>query len=103
MLAQIGAAAAMRDIDYRNKTREMIIATRNKTAGQLRESDYKLTESQANFMFVGTKDAKALYEYLFAHKILVRYWDKPRISNHLRITIGTDEKMEEFIQCVKQF
>ena len=102
-LAQIGAAAAISDRDYWDKTRKRIIATREKTAERLCELGYRTLDSQANFLFVEAKDAKKLYEHLFNSKILVRYWDKPRISGFLRVTIGTDSEMEAFIGCVKRF
>ncbi|MCL2563982.1 MAG: histidinol-phosphate transaminase [Oscillospiraceae bacterium] len=103
MLAQLGAAASMADADYWEETRRRIIATRERTAEALRTLGYTVLPSQANFLFVRASDAKGLYEHLLAHKVLVRYWDKPRIRDFLRVTIGTDEEMEAFLQCVKQF
>lgn len=102
-LTQIGAAAAIRDTDHWNETRNKIIATRDKTAKALRASGFNVLESHANFLFMQCENAKDLYEYLLGNKILVRYWDKPRINNHLRISIGTDEEMAAMIQCVQQF
>jgi histidinol-phosphate aminotransferase len=102
MLAQIGAKAAIRDVDYWNETRNRIIGTRDKTAAKLRELGYKVLDSQANFLFVKAGNAKGLYEYLFANKILVRYWDKPKISGFLRVTIGTDAEMEAFLNCIEK-
>jgi len=103
LFAQAGGAAAILDTDYWNQTRQQIIKTRNQTADRLRELGYPSLPSQANFLFVEAANAKGLYEHLFAHKILARYWDKPRINKFLRVTIGTDTEMEAFIQCVSQF
>jgi len=101
-LAQTGATAAIRDRDYWDGTRKRIIATRGKTAERLRELGYRTLDSQANFLFMEAKDAKGLYEHLVNRKILVRYWDKPRISGFLRVSVGTDSEMEAFIECVKR-
>ncbi|MCL2709035.1 MAG: histidinol-phosphate transaminase [Defluviitaleaceae bacterium] len=104
-LAQTAATAAILDRDYWNETRRQVIATRGKTAARLRELGYRTLDSQANFLFMeakATKSAKELYEYLFNNKILVRYWDKPRISGFLRVSIGTDSEMEAFIKCVEK-
>jgi len=103
ILAQTGAKAAIGDIDYFEETRKRIIETRMKTVDNLNELGYDVLDSQANFIFMHAENAKELYEYLFSDKILVRYWDKPRIDEFLRVTIGTDIEMEAFIQCVKQF
>ena len=35
--------------------------------------------------------------------IYVRYFDKPRIDNMLRVTIGTDEEMDQFIAFLKEY
>jgi len=103
LLAQIGARAAILDRDYWDKTRKHIIATREETTARLRKLGYRTLDSQANFLFMEAKDAKGLYEYLLNSKILVRHWNKPRISGFLRVTVGTDSEMEAFIECVKRF
>ncbi len=80
------------------RTKE-IIETRERLKSQI-----NCLNSQANFVFWETPDAKELYEYLLTNKILVRYWgDNELLKNHLRITIGTDKEMEEFVKCVQQF
>jgi histidinol-phosphate aminotransferase len=105
MLSQRAAAAAIRDTSYWEETRQKIMATREKTAAKLRELGYGVGNSQANFLFAGVKPGqtgKDVYEYLLQHKILVRWWDKPRIGNHLRITVGLENEMEALINCVRQ-
>jgi histidinol-phosphate aminotransferase len=106
MLMQRIAAAAIRDKAYWEETRRKIIATREKTAESLRALGYSVGASQANFLFAGVKPhqtGKAVYEHLLQHKVLVRWWEKPRISNYLRITIGLENEMEALINCVRQF
>ena len=58
-------------------------------------------DSQSNFVFWELDNSKAMYEHLLANKILVRYWE--HFPNHLRISIGTKQEMEEFIKCVRNF
>jgi histidinol-phosphate aminotransferase len=103
LLAQTGAEAAILDVDYWNETRSRIITTRDKTMTELRGLGYDVLDSQANFLFAKSIDAKRLYDHLLGRKVLVRYWNKPRINEFLRITVGTGEEMEVFIKCVKQF
>jgi histidinol-phosphate aminotransferase len=106
MLEQKAAAAAILDVEYWNITREKIILTRDKTIKRLQAMGYEVFDSHTNFIFFKTKNeetAKNLYEHLLKNKILVRYWQKPRLSEFLRVSIGTDNEMEAFIKCVKQF
>lgn len=44
---------------------------------------------------------KEIFEKLREKGIFVRYFNKPRICDYLRITIGTDEQMECFLKEVK--
>ena len=59
----------------------------------------------ANFIFASHKTvaAKELFEALRAEGIFVRYFDKPRINNYLRITIGTPEQMEKLYTFLKKY
>ena len=59
----------------------------------------------ANFIFASHKTvaAKELFEALRAEGIFVRYFDKPRINNYLRITIGTPEQMEKLYNFLKKY
>jgi histidinol-phosphate aminotransferase len=103
MLAQICAAAAVSDTAYLSETVSRIIKTRDFTVGELEKLGYNVLDSQANFIFMHAENAKALYEHLMENKILVRYWEKPRINQFLRVSIGTDKDMEAFIECVSRF
>ncbi|MCL2388189.1 MAG: aminotransferase class I/II-fold pyridoxal phosphate-dependent enzyme [Defluviitaleaceae bacterium] len=103
MLAQIGATAAISDTDYLKETTTRIIATRGKTTAALEAMGYKVLPSHANFIFFHAANAGALYQFLLDNKILARYWSKPRISEFIRVSIGTDEDMEVFVKCVRQF
>ena len=103
MPAQFGAAQAILDAAFCSQITQKIVATRENTTRRLRQMGYNVPDSHANFLFVECADAKGLFNHLFNHKILVRYWEKPRINRFLRVTIGTDNEMEEFLQCVEQF
>ena len=47
--------------------------------------------------------AKTIFEELKKRNIYVRYFNKPRIDNYLRITIGTDAEMDEFLSEVEKY
>lgn len=95
-LAQAGAEAAVRDNDYFQCTVVKVMNTRSWTADRLKRMGFRVYDSKTNFLFVSheTVNAKVLLDGLREKGILVRWWNKPRISNCLRISIGTDEDME---------
>lgn len=91
--------AAMSDREYFEQTCKKIIATRERTAAGLRELGFILPDSSANFLFVThpKHTAKEIFSYLRERGIYIRYFNKPRIDDRLRITIGTDEQMDRLI------
>jgi histidinol-phosphate aminotransferase len=102
-LAEAATVVAFEDDAYFKNCRDKIIATRAWTVSELEKLGFKVLPSQANFVFaepVG-KNAADVAQYLRDQKILVRYFNKPRINQFLRITIGTDEQMQTMIDALK--
>jgi histidinol-phosphate aminotransferase len=101
-LALAGAAAALEDQSYFEETTRKVIATRNRTADQLRKRGFYVADSAANFLFVSHPAHRAsdLFQGLKQRGILVRYFNQPRIDNHLRISVGTDEEMNKLIEAL---
>ena len=95
-LALAGAEGALRDRDFLRATSMKIQNTRECTAAHLKKLGFVVTDSAANFLFVSHPDvpAKELLDGLRQRGILVRWWDKPRIRDYLRITVGTDQEMQ---------
>ncbi len=65
---------------------------------------FSCTDSKTNFLFVSHEkvSAKEIFENLKGAGIYVRYFAVPRLENHLRITIGTDEEMEELYRFLER-
>lgn len=99
-LALAGATEAFRDTDYFEEKRQAVIATRTETVAALEERGFDVLPSGANFVFAKKDgvDAERLYAQLKAKKVLVRHFKDPLIANYLRISIGTDEQMDEFFK-----
>ncbi len=99
------AIASIKDDEYFKSTTKKIIDTRERTAKSLRELGFDVAESSTNFLFAEHKSFKAkdIFEYLKTQKMFVRYFNKERIDNRLRITIGTDEQMDKMIQALKEY
>ena len=103
-MAIAGAAAAMQDQAYFEQTRQQIIATREQTIHALERLGFHVLPSAANFVFARPPagNAEAVYLGLKQRGVLVRYFNKPRIHEYLRITIGTDEQNQRLVQTLKQ-
>lgn len=102
-IAEMATIAAFEDDTYFKSCRDKIIATRAWTQAELEKLGFNVLPSHANFVFaepVG-RSAEEVAQYLRANKILVRYFNKPRISQFLRITIGTDTEMKKMIDVLK--
>ncbi|MCL1792212.1 MAG: aminotransferase class I/II-fold pyridoxal phosphate-dependent enzyme [Peptococcaceae bacterium] len=99
-IAQKTAAAALRDVAYCAGITARILATRERVAQRLREMGFEVLPSSTNFLFVTHEgvDARRLYEGLADGGIWVRYFDMPRIKNFIRVSVGTDEEMDVFLE-----
>ncbi|NMB43126.1 MAG: histidinol-phosphate transaminase [Clostridiales bacterium] len=94
---------AIKDKEYFNKTVEKIKLTRDKTMKDLKMLGFSFPSSMTNFIFAKHEDISGLkiYEELRKRKIYVRHFNKAKIMDYVRITIGTDEEMEVLIQSLK--
>ena len=103
-LAQVAAKAAIEDKLYFEETINKIINTRSRVIARLRSLGFEVLESKTNFLFIShpKKSAEELFKRLKENKILVRYFKKPRLDSFLRVTIGTDEQMDELIKVIKE-
>ncbi len=102
-VAQAGAIAAFEDEAYFQETRTAIMRTRDWTAQQLRDMGFWVALSAANFLWVKHEqiEAQMLYEKLREAKILVRYFTGSLVKNHLRISIGTAQEMDQLVKQLK--
>ena len=98
-------AAAIADKDYFDKKRSMVIATRERAKKELKDLGFEFGDSMTNFIFAKHPDkhGKDIFDYLRQNGIIVRRFDLPRISEYLRISIGTDEEMDELIRVLRKF
>lgn len=92
------------DEKYTKNNCETIIKNREYTKNELSKLGFLCTDSKTNFVFAHHPDfdAKELYLTLKQNGILVRHFDKDRISQYLRITIGTKTQMDTLINKIKE-
>lgn len=99
----MGTASVKDDVYFRD-TVDKVVATREWFAKELTRLGFTYPKSSSNFVFASheTIPAKEIFEKARAEKIFVRYFDKPRINNYLRISIGTDEEMRTFVKFLER-
>lgn len=104
-IAQAAGVAAVEDEEYFQSALKRVIATRERLTAELREMGFKLPDSQTNFVFATHPrySAKEIFEFLKTRDIYVRWFNKPRIDNYLRITVGTDEETDKLINALRDF
>jgi histidinol-phosphate aminotransferase len=103
-LSQLGAEATLDDWNYYQHNVKKICATRERVGGALAKLGFFVYPSQTNFVFVrppATRTAKQWVDGLRARSILVRWWETDRIRDFARVSIGTDEEMDRFLEATK--
>ncbi|MCM1251999.1 MAG: histidinol-phosphate transaminase [Clostridium sp.] len=100
---QLGAEA-VKDDAYFKEICAKIMATRERTKKELAALGFTFPEPGGNFIFASHNSVKAqeIFEKLKERDIYVRHWNKERIDNYLRITIGTDEQMDALFAALKE-
>jgi histidinol-phosphate aminotransferase len=100
-LSLAAGVAALRDRDYHRDTRGRILATRVRLTEALRSRGYRVTESQANFVWAtGDSDPQATFNRLKEQRILVRLMCYPDVEPGLRISVGTDDEIDRFLEAL---
>ena len=100
MAAGIGA---LEDDDYFRGNCRAIMENRSWTATRLKEFGFSMTESMTNFLFIRHPNiaGKELYTRLREKGILVRHFDTPRLTDYIRVTVGSRAQMEAFAAAIE--
>jgi len=103
-IAIAAGIAAMEDKKYFEQTCASIINTRNKLTEFLAANNFEVIPSKANFVFAKHQNIPAEYiaSKLREKNIIVRYFNKPRINQYLRITIGTEEQSNLLCKAIQE-
>lgn len=102
--AIVGAVEAIKDQAYFEKTRTAIIRTRETLVNSLASLGFEVVPSAANFVFARhpQRDGGELFQRLRERSIIVRHFRLPRIDQHLRITVGTDEQCALLVEALRE-
>jgi len=98
-LALAGAVAAIKDDAWFQETRARIMANRDSLARGLAGLGFEVLPSAANFVFARHRShgGAHLAARLRERGVLVRHFQKPRIEDFLRITVGTEDQCSRLI------
>ena len=104
--ASTAALAALQDWAWLEKRVELIVAERRRLTEMLRAVPYlQPYPSQANFVLcrVVGRDARALKLALEQEGILIRYFNKPGLRDHVRFTVGKPEHTDVLAEALAKW
>ena len=98
------AIATLESNDYYVKNSKKIQENRAYVTEKLAELGFETLPSLTNFIFIRSPDVEGgkLYRELKRRGVLVRHWDKAEIADWCRVTIGTREQMDIFLDKVRE-
>ena len=93
----------LEDAEYTRANCQAVIENRAFAAKELEKLGFEMTDSRANFLFAKHPriGGEELYRALRERGVLVRHFQKPRIRDYNRITVGSREQMEFLIQTIR--
>jgi histidinol-phosphate aminotransferase len=99
----VAATAALQDQAYAERSWDHVRQERQRLSSELTQMGWRVIPSQANFILVicPSGDGKAAYLGLKQQGILVRYFDKPGLSDKIRITVGTMQENNALLGGIK--
>ena len=92
------------DEAYIKENCRKIMEVREWTQQMLRQMGFVLTDSRANFIFAKhpIADGREIYLRMKEKGVLIRHFDTPRLGQYNRITVGSREQMEIFLEKLNQ-
>jgi len=102
VVSQVAAVAALDDQAYAHECVRRVVEQREALSDALRARGFAVVASQANFVFAKppARPAKAFYDELAARRVLVRYFERPRVDEYLRITVGSAEENRALLEAI---
>jgi len=104
VIAQAAALASINDEDYFHSTCQRVIDSRESLSSAMTTLGFEVLPSRANFVFATHPQhpASDLFARLRERNIVVRHFDKPRIENYLRISIGSEEANNALLTALQE-
>ncbi len=102
--AQAGAIASLEDEAYFQESRRRVIEGRERLNRGLVRLGFDVLPSSANFVFArhAAHEGAALAAALRQRAVIVRHFPSPRISDYLRISVGTEEQIDRLLSALSE-
>jgi histidinol-phosphate aminotransferase len=102
--AQAGAIASLGDETWFHESRLRVIEGRERLTAGLHGRGFDVLPSSANFVFARhpAHEGATLAAALRQRAVIVRHFSAPRISEYLRITVGTDAQTDRLLSALSQ-
>jgi histidinol-phosphate aminotransferase len=101
-LAQAAGTAALEDSGWMEANVTRVRLTRERVRDELIRLGFAVPPSAANFLWVacGPVGGEEVYRSLRERSVLVRYFDTPGLRDGVRVTVGSDEDMDRFLEAM---
>ncbi len=101
-MAMAAGVAALEDMDWMRLHAGRVRATRDATIASLRAMGWSVRDSHTNFFWIDcdTSGGEPVYAHLRGQGILVRYFHTERLRHGIRVSVGTDEQMQAFLEAM---
>ncbi len=103
-LSMAAGVGTLIDDEYCMDNCKKIIQAREWTVDELKKLGFTMTNSSANFIFArhDSIDGKDIYLKLKEKGVLIRHFDKDKLTAYNRITVGSIQQMTVFIEKIKE-
>jgi len=101
-LAQLAALVSINDESYFQETLAKVISSRARLARGLESLGFEVLPSTANFVLArnASKTGGEWQSYLRSQGVIVRHFNKPRLDDWIRITVGTDAEVDQLLEAL---
>ena len=98
-------AEAVKEDEYFKETLKKIVTTREEAKKKLKSLGFTFPDSMSNFIFIKHKERKAedIYNALRKENIYVRYFPSQELNQFLRISIGTEDEMNQLYEFLNRY
>ncbi|MEE1186568.1 MAG: histidinol-phosphate transaminase [Acutalibacteraceae bacterium] len=103
-MSMAAGLGVLSDDEYTKGNCKEIIKNREYTVSELKKIGFETTSSFANFLFIRSDiiSGEEVYLKLKEKGVLVRHFNKEKIADYNRVTIGDRAQMEIFIEKLKE-
>jgi len=102
-LAQVAARAALRDVDFLARTRELVLEGKDLLYRELGRLGLPFVPSQTNFMLIRVpRSGKEIYQAMLREGVIIRAMDAYGFPEYIRVNVGLPEENRRFLAALQK-